>query len=153
MDRKANIINTKFHKSIIKSRRAMTYEEAQLRIDDKSQSDILAISLRALNNLAKILKKRRMDNGALVLASMEIRFQIDSETHDPIDVEAKKMRETNSMVEEFMLLANISVATKILAEFPECAMLRRHPEPPPNNFLPLIKAGQNRVCVIVNSLL
>jgi len=54
---------------------------------------------------------------------------VDSETHDPIDVEAKKLRDTNSMVEEFMLLANISVAERILAEFPECAMLRRHPEP------------------------
>lgn len=70
---------------------------------------------------------------------------MDSETHDPIDVEAKKLRETNSMVEEFMLLANISVAQKIETEFPECAMLRRHPEPPQANFDPLVKAGQNRV--------
>jgi len=49
------------------------------------------------------------------------------------------------MVEEFMLLANISVAEKILAEFPECAMLRRHPEPPQSNFEPLIKAAKNQV--------
>lgn len=80
---------------------------------------------------------------ALVLASPEIRFQVDSETHDPIEVEAKKIRETNSMVEEFMLLANVSVAEKIETEFPECAMLRRHPVPPPTNFDPLIKAGRN----------
>lgn len=76
MDSNANIINTKFHKSIIKSRRAMTYEEAQLRIDDKSQTDVLTVSLRKLNSFAKILKKKRIDNGALVLASMEIRFQV-----------------------------------------------------------------------------
>jgi exosome complex exonuclease DIS3/RRP44 len=82
----------------------------------------------------------------LVLASPEIRFQVDSETHDPIEVEAKKLRETNSMVEEFMLLANISVATKILQDFPECAMLRRHPKPPVSNFEPLVKAGRNLVC-------
>lgn len=80
---------------------------------------------------------------ALVLASPEIRFQVDSETQDPIEVEVKKMRETNSMVEEFMLLANISVAEKIESEFPEFAMLRRHPEPPQNNFDPLIKAGKH----------
>lgn len=49
------------------------------------------------------------------------------------------------MVEEFMLLANISVAQKIVAEFPECAMLRRHPEPPQSNFEPLIKAAKNQV--------
>lgn len=82
----------------------------------------------------------------MVLASPEIRFQVDSETHDPIEVEAKKLRETNSMVEEFMLLANISVATKILEDFPECAMLRRHPKPPVSNFEPLVKAGRNLVC-------
>lgn len=79
------------------------------------------------------------------MASPEIRFEVDSETHDPIDVEAKKLRETNSMVEEFMLLANISVAKKIVEEFPECAVLRRHPEPPVANFEPLIKAGKNQV--------
>lgn len=68
---------------------------------------------------------------------------MDSETHEPLDVEAKKLLDTNSMVEEFMLLANISVAEHILDEFPECAMLRRHPEPPSANFEPLIKAAQN----------
>ncbi|XP_044589542.1 exosome complex exonuclease RRP44 [Cotesia glomerata] len=144
IDHDANIINTRFCKSVIRSRRAMTYEEAQLLIDDKSQNDALAVSLRGLNNLAKKLKKRRLENGALVLASPEIRFQVDSETHDPIEVEAKKLRDTNSMVEEFMLLANISVAEKILAEFPDCAMLRRHPEPPQSNFEPLIKAGRHQ---------
>ncbi|XP_077277827.1 exosome complex exonuclease RRP44-like protein Dis3 [Temnothorax americanus] len=144
IDRDANIIDTRFCKSIICSRQAMTYEEAQLKIDDATQRDAIAVSLRGLNQLAKKLKKKRLENGALTLASPEIRFQVDSETHDPIDVEAKKLRETNSMVEEFMLLANISVAEKILAEFPECAMLRRHPEPPQSNFEPLIKAAKNQ---------
>ncbi|XP_063981458.1 exosome complex exonuclease RRP44 [Diachasmimorpha longicaudata] len=144
MDHDANIINTRFCKSIIRSRAAMTYEEAQLKIDDPSQDDAIAKSLRGLNTLAKKLKRRRIENGALILASPEIRFQVDNETHDPIDVEAKKMRETNSMVEEFMLLANISVAKKIVEEFPECAMLRRHPEPPQSNFEPLVKAGKHQ---------
>lgn len=63
MKRNAEIVNTRFHKSIIRSRRAMTYEEAQLKIDDATQHDALALSLRHLNNLAKILKKRRIENG------------------------------------------------------------------------------------------
>lgn len=144
MDRDAKIIETKFHKSIIRSRQAMTYEEAQLKIDDQTQQDSIAKSLRGLNDLAKKLKAKRFENGALVLASPEIRFEVDSETHDPIDVQAKKLRETNSMVEEFMLLANTSVAKKIVQDFPECSMLRRHPEPPQANFDPLVKAGRNR---------
>lgn len=56
-------------------------------------------------------------------------------------MQAKQIRETNSMVEEFMLLANISVAEKIFSEFPEHAVLRRHPIPPPSNFEPLVKAA------------
>lgn len=151
IDSDANIINMRFCKSIICSRQAMTYEEAQLKIDDATQQDAIAKSLRGLNQLAKKLKKKRLENGALTLASPEIRFQVDSETHDPIDVEAKKLRDTNSMVEEFMLLANISVAEKILAEFPECAMLRRHPEPPQSNFEPLIKAAKNQGFIINTS--
>ncbi|KAI8129308.1 hypothetical protein FF38_13008 [Lucilia cuprina] len=144
MDHKANIINKRFHKSIIKSKSAMTYEMAQIIIDDATQNNEIAKSLRNLNRLAKILKKRRMDNGALVLASPEIRFQVDSETHEPLEVEAKQLRDTNSMVEEFMLLANITVAEHIANEFPECAMLRRHPKPPTSNFDPLIKAARNQ---------
>lgn len=144
LDNEANIVETKFFKSIIKSKAALTYEEAQLIIDDSSKKDDLALSLRELNRLAKILKKRRIDNGALVLASPQIRFLVDSETHDPIDVEAKKSLETNSMVEEFMLLANISVAEKIEREFPEFAMLRRHPKPSQTNLETLVKAGENQ---------
>lgn len=145
MDLNANILKTKFHKSIICSKKAMTYEEAQLLIDDPNANDVLTESLRNLNKIAKILKMRRLENGALVLASPEVKILMDSETHDPIEVEVKKLYETNSMVEEFMLLANISVAEKILQEFPDCAVLRRHPNPPPANFNPLIIAAKQLV--------
>jgi hypothetical protein len=101
---------------------------------------------------------------ALFLASPEVRFNIDSETHDPIDVQTKELkyassnwplclrtsktfafRETNFMVEEFMLLANISVAEKIQKEFPEYSLLRRHPAPPLSSYDPVMKAAQSKV--------
>lgn len=63
MDQNAKILSTRFHKSIIKSKKAMTYEEAQLIIDDKTKNDSIALSLRGLNGLAKILKKRRLEKG------------------------------------------------------------------------------------------
>lgn len=63
IDSKANIISTRFCKSIICSRQAMTYEEAQLKIDDATQQDAIAVSLRGLNQLAKKLKKKRLKNG------------------------------------------------------------------------------------------
>ena len=66
-----------------------------------------------------------MDAGALNLASPEVKIHLDSsESSDPIDVEQKELRETNSLVEEFMLLANISVARKIEETFPQTAVLR-----------------------------
>lgn len=144
VDKDAKIVKTKFHKSIIESKAALTYEEAQIIIDDNNKNDDIAKSLRQLNKLAKILKKRRTEKGALNLASPEIRFQIDSDNCEPVDVQVKQLRETNSMVEEFMLLANISVAEKIEKEFPEYAMLRRHPTPPQTNFEPLIKAVRHQ---------
>jgi exosome complex exonuclease DIS3/RRP44 len=74
---------------------------------DKSE---VATSLRILNSLAKILHNQRMKNGALTLSSPEVKFIKDEETQNPTDIEMYQLRETNSMVEEFMLLANISVA-------------------------------------------
>ncbi|CAG5119545.1 unnamed protein product, partial [Candidula unifasciata] len=144
MTPEAEIVNCEFTKSIIDSKASLTYAEAQMKIDDPNATDDLTQSLRGLNRLAKILKKKRIDNGALSLASTEVRFFVDSETNDPIDVQVKELRETNSMVEEFMLLANIAVAEKIQQDFPDCALLRRHPPPPKSNFDPLIKAATSK---------
>lgn len=119
-----DVASTKFSKSIIKSREAFSYEQAQLRIDDGSQNDELTQGMRTLLMLSKKLRQKRMDAGALNLASPEVKIESESETSDPIDVKTKKMLETNSLVEEFMLLANISVAGKIYEAFPQTAMLR-----------------------------
>lgn len=74
------------------SQASLTYAEAQSIIDDTSRNDNIAASLRNLNNLAKKLKARRIEDGALTLASPEIRFEVDSETHDPIQVQEKQLR-------------------------------------------------------------
>ena len=66
-----------------------------------------------------------MAAGSLTLASPEVKIHLDSsESSDPIDVEQKEMTQTNSLVEESMLLANISVARKIEETFPQTAVLR-----------------------------
>lgn len=134
LDSDANIVNVNFMKSIIKSREAFSYEKAQKKIDDKSQQDELTQSMRALLALSKKLKQKRLDAGALNLASPEVKVHMDSETSDPNEVEIKSLFETNSLVEEFMLLANISVARKIYDAYPQTAMLRRHAPPPATNF-------------------
>ena len=148
MTPEADIVSTKFTKSVIRSREAFTYAEAQMRIDDPNQNDDVTLGLRGLNLLAKILKQRRRDAGALTLASPEIRFEIDSETHDPIDLQAKELKDTNSLVEEFMLLANISVARQIYETFPHCSLLRRHPSPPLSNYDTLLKAASGKGVIL-----
>ncbi|KAI0599437.1 mitotic control protein dis3 [Biscogniauxia sp. FL1348] len=134
LNESADIVNVRFTKSVIKSREAFSYEQAQLRIDDNSQQDDLTNSMRTLLMLSKKLKQKRMDAGALSLSSPEVKVQMESETSDPIDVKTKELLDTNSLVEEFMLLANISVAGKIYDAFPQTAILRRHGAPPKTNF-------------------
>ncbi|TKA55280.1 hypothetical protein B0A49_11715 [Cryomyces minteri] len=129
-----DIVKSEFTKSVIRSREAFAYEQAQARIDDKSQRDDLTLGMRTLLMLSKKLKQKRMDAGALNLASPEVRVQAESETSDPVDVQTKQMLDTNSLVEEFMLLANISVAGKNYEAFPQTALLRRHAAPPKTNF-------------------
>ena len=134
-------VKPRFTKSVIKSAAAMTYEQAQTMIDDPTKTDELALSLRRLRDIARKLRKRRMDNGALTLASPEVRFEMDQQSSDLLDVGMYVTRETNQMVEEMMLLANISTAERILEAYP-AAMLRRHPIPEQKMFEPLLKAAK-----------
>jgi len=135
------VVNVEFTKAVIRSKAALSYQEAQIRIDDTRMDDEVTAGLRRLLQVAKVLRARRTAAGALQLASPEVKFQLDSETLDPLDVGMYQTRDTNYMVEEMMLMANITVAEKILKDFPSCAVLRRHPSPPPTQFEPLLKAA------------
>lgn len=130
------IVSTRFTKSVIASKEAFTYQAAQDRKDDKSLQDPLTQGIRLLNTLAIKLKEGRMRAGALSLSSPELKIHLDTNegAPEPIDVEQKQSLETNSLVEEFMLLANISVAKKIQEAYPQTAVLRRHLPPPKTNF-------------------
>jgi len=134
VSKEGDVLSSKFSKSVIRSREAFSYEAAQKRIDDKSAQDELTKGMRVLLELSRRFKQRRMDAGALNLSSPEVRVEAESETSDPVDVKTKQLLATNSLVEEFMLLANISVAEKIYSAFPQTALLRRHAAPPKNNF-------------------
>ena len=81
--------------------------------------------------MAKLLKLQRVDKGALQLASTQVKFSFEEETHNPTDVTFYNLLDTNSMVEEFMLLANVAVAAKTLENFPGKSILRRHSTPKP----------------------
>ena len=141
LDLNGTIHNCHFTKSIIQSKRSFTYDQAQQILDDSNSSDPLAGSLHFLYQLSKVLRHKRMQSGALTLASPEVRFNLDdNDSKDPTDVEVKEMKGANALVEEFMLLANISVAERIFHAYPEHSLLRRHPIPPQSNFENLSRA-------------
>ena len=147
IDEDANIISSSIAKTIIRSRAALEYREAQHRIDaaagaaEASEiSDPLTRSLSILYSISHKLRERRTAGGALRLASPEIKFDMDEEpsvseaSRNPVGMGLYMPVGTNEMVEEFMLLANISAAKAIIESFPETALLRRHPHPQPENF-------------------
>ncbi|KAI3874579.1 hypothetical protein MKX03_008680, partial [Papaver bracteatum] len=85
------------------------------------------------------MRLRLIERGSLTLASAEVKFQIDTETHDPLDIRMYQFREANQMVEEFILAANVSVAQKILKHFPVFSLLRHHLSPTKEIFEPLLR--------------
>ncbi|KAK9849652.1 hypothetical protein WJX84_007532, partial [Apatococcus fuscideae] len=141
MTPQADAVSVRFTKSVICSKAALSYAEAQARMDDERLHDEITVGLRRLNSMAKIMRARRFDQGALALASPEVKFEMDTETLDPLDVAVYQIREANQMVEEMMLLANVTVAEHILAAFPACSLLRSHATPAPKRFQPLVQAG------------
>ena len=110
LDAKANVLNSRIGRTAIKSDRRFTYEEAQ-EIIETGQGEY-AKELEVLNKLAQELRRRRYQQGALEFDRAEVRFEID-ETGRPVKVYFKESKEANKLIEEFMLLANLTVAESI----------------------------------------
>ena len=110
MDEMANIIDYKIKKTIIHSDFRFTYERAQNII--KSKKGELVEELVLLDNLAKILRRKRIKEGSINFESTEVKFVLDKK-NNPIDVYFKESISTNRLIEEFMLLANKTVAKHV----------------------------------------
>lgn len=110
MDTNANVINRHIARTVTKSNRRFTYEEAQ-EIIETGKGDY-AQEILMLDSLAKIMRRQRYENGAVEFDRHEVRFDID-ETGHPIGVYFKVSKDANKLIEEFMLLANRTVAQAI----------------------------------------
>ena len=110
MDDKAEVKNYRIRHTVIKSNRRFAYEEAQ-EIIETGQGDYKDEILE-LNRLAQILREKRMSDGSIDFDRTEVRFEID-ETGKPVSVYFKESKEANKLIEEFMLLANRTVAEHI----------------------------------------
>ena len=136
------IKNVKYGKSVIKSLAALEYGQAQKILNDPNDNSQMAMSIKIMDKITRHLKQKRLDAGALILSSNSMKFNLDNETNTITDISEYKTYQTNSLVEECMLLANVWVAKKIYESFPSCAILRRHPPPKEKelgNFIKILK--------------
>ena len=127
-------------RTVIRSNRRFTYEEVQAIIEREQQGgkeplpgDEFKTEIMTLDSLAKILRDKRMADGALSFDRVEVRFDIDEKGH-PISVFFKESKDANKLVEEFMLLANRTVAESIgnvKGGNPKTFVYRVHDEPDP----------------------
>lgn len=110
MDDKAHVHKSWFGKTIIHSDKRFAYEDAQLVIE--TGEGPLKDEILALNDLAQKLRAERFKKGAIAFEKMEVKFKLD-EKGKPLGVYLKESKEANKLIEEFMLLANRSVAELI----------------------------------------
>ncbi len=132
LNEKAEIANEWFGRTVIKSIRRFTYEEAQ-EVIETGQGDLKEEILH-LDRLAKALRGERFKKGALDFDTEEVKFKLD-EKGNPIGVFIKKMKDSNKLIEEFMLLANRQVAAfigkKKAQEAQRTFVYRVHDKPDP----------------------
>eukprot|EP00002_Diphylleia_rotans_P016557 TRINITY_DN3224_c0_g1_i1.p1 TRINITY_DN3224_c0_g1~~TRINITY_DN3224_c0_g1_i1.p1 ORF type:complete len:482 (+),score=75.10 TRINITY_DN3224_c0_g1_i1:448-1893(+) len=142
MNSKAEILRERFYRSIIRSCAKLTYDHAQdmiqggegcktdptVSIKNGHTLQQVTNDVQTLHKLAQLLRARRFHHGAIRLTKSRMNFKLD-QNDEPVEVRPYIMRESNQLVEEFMVLANIRVAKRISAVFPDQALLRMHPRP------------------------
>lgn len=132
LDKNANVLERTFSKSVIRSDKRFSYEEAQTVLD--TQQGPYLKELNTLLQLATITRKQRAQEGAIDFGDNEVKFTLD-EAGKPLAVTRKKRIDTNWLIEEFMLLANREVATfvstlaKAVPEKNYVFLYRIHDEP------------------------
>ncbi|KAG5286010.1 hypothetical protein AALO_G00009990 [Alosa alosa] len=138
------ILSEWFGRSVIRSCIKLSYDHAQSMIDapDKLFTveelppcdpehpiDEIHQAVLNLHAIAKRLRAQRFEGGALRLDQLKLAFTLDRESGMPQGCYIYQYRDSNKLVEEFMLLANMATAHQLYRTFPELALLRRHPPP------------------------
>lgn len=139
---KAEIVNQWFGRTVIYSDKRFSYEEAQYIIENKNGNIPTEISLTGeaytvndniveatltLDKLAKILRSKRMQLGAISFDKVEVKFHLN-ENAEPTGVYFKEAKDSNHLIEEFMLLANRKVA-EFVGKQKKTFVYRIHDEP------------------------
>lgn len=140
VDKNAKVVKEWFGKTIIKSNRRFNYEEVQETIENKEGD--FADEILILNDLATKLRDSRFKKGSINFKSQEVKFKLD-EKGVPLSVYLKEQKESNKLIEEFMLLANRKVAEFIGKrkgkEKPKTFVYRVHDTPTPEKLSTFIE--------------
>lgn len=143
MNDKAEVINEWFGRCIINSDQRFTYDEAQSIIEGNNGP--LKDEVLAMHALAQELRKKRFANGAIAFEKEEVKFRLDDEGN-PIELYLKEYKDSNKLIEEFMLLANRQVAVFIgrpKTGQPKTFVYRVHDDPQQEKLEMLVEiAGQ-----------
>jgi len=126
----ARVLKQKVCRTVIRSDYRLTYHQAHDIINTPVPADgssLLPQALKTLNFLAVVMRRRRMENGALDIEQEEMRFRLDEHGH-PYDIYFEEATEANHLIEEFMLLANRTIAT-LLGKTGKEVVYRVHDEP------------------------
>jgi ribonuclease R len=107
MNANGDVLDRWFGKTVIKSKKRFSYEEAQAVLD--ADSGPFVTELKWLNDMTKKMAKRKKEAGAIEFEKDEIKFELDKDGR-PIRIIKKSRLDTHKLVEEFMLLANREVA-------------------------------------------
>ena len=126
LDGDGTILNTWQGKTIIHSDRRYAYEEAQ-EIIEGNDGDY-STEIRLLDQLARKIRKKIIKEGSIDMGGIEVKFKLAEDNKKPIGVYFKEQKESNKLIEEFMLLANKSVA-KTLSESSWANVYRVHDTP------------------------
>lgn len=133
MNEQAEVLNKWFGRTVIYSDHRFAYEDAQAVIESKEGT--LAKEVNILNDMALKMRADRMQDGALAFDRAEVKFHLD-ENNQPTGVYFKESKEANHLIEEFMLLANRSVAEFIGKKGKEASgntfVYRIHDDPDPD---------------------
>ncbi|CAK1556232.1 unnamed protein product [Leptosia nina] len=138
----AEISRPRFSKSVIHSCCQLAYEHAQAILEGNIDTELkfpeiyngfkysqIQETIKNLGNISSILRRRRFEGGALRIDQPKVSFTLSPSNGMPESFCIYKSKESHQLIEEFMLLANMSVATKIYEDYPKLAFLRCHPEP------------------------
>lgn len=108
----AMVKKAKICRTVILSNRRFSYNQAQEIISAPADDSTWSVALHDLNRMAKLLRQRRMAEGALEIEQDEVRFTLDENKH-PVDIYFVQPTDANHLIEEFMLLANKTVAEQM----------------------------------------